>query len=228
MKPGTLSIVSTPIGNPEDITLRAIKSLINADFIICEELKEGRKLFSFFNIEKEIIRLNEHNSFDELLLDDICIKLSEGKNISMISDCGTPAFADPGIELIRKAVDLNIPVNFIPGANSVISAIVLSGFDTSRFYFAGFVSPKKDLRKLEFRKLSVIKRPVILMETPYRLNKLLYELHEHFNDRRIFIGINLTMNNERHLRGFTSEIISLIGHEKIKEEFVVVIEGYGN
>lgn len=222
--PGTLSVVSTPIGNYSDMTLRAIKLLSEADIVICEEYKEARRLLSFFEIEKELISINEHNRGDELLYEEIINSLLSGRHYALISDCGTPAFADPGIELIKKASELSIEIIFVPGANSVISALVLSGFDISRFYYAGFISPKKDIRKLELRKLTNISRTIVLMETPYRLNKLLEELNEFFPERNIFIGINLTMSNERHLRGYASEILKSLGDEKIKEEFVVVVE----
>lgn len=221
--PGTLSIVSTPIGNYSDMTLRAIRLLSEADSIICEEYKETKRLLSFFDIEKELVSLNEHNRDDENLYENILNDILTGKNYALISDCGTPAFADPGIELIRKAAELNIEIIFVPGANSVTSALVLSGFDISRFYYAGFISPKKEFRKTELRKLAGISRTIILMETPYRLNKLIEELNEFFPDRKIFIGINLTMNNERHLRGYAKDIMKEIGDEKIKEEFVIVI-----
>ena len=174
--PGTLSIVSTPIGNYSDMTLRAIRLLSEADSIICEEYKETKRLLSFFDIEKELVSLNEHNRGDENLYENILNDILTGKNYALISDCGTPAFADPGIELIRKAAELNIEIIFVPGANSVTSALVLSGFDISRFYYAGFISPKKEIRKTELRKLAGISRTIILMETPYRLNKLIEEL----------------------------------------------------
>lgn len=221
--PGTLAVVSTPIGNYSDMTLRAIRFLSEADTIICEEFKEARRLLSYFEVEKELLSLNEHNRDDENLYENILNEILTGKNYALISDCGTPAFADPGIELIRKASELNIEIIFVPGANSVISALVLSGFDISRFYYAGFISPKKEIRKSELRKLSLFTRTIVLMETPYRLNKLIEELIEFFPERKIFIGINLTMNNERHLRGYPKDIMKMIGDEKIKEEFVLVI-----
>ncbi|MBK6537236.1 MAG: hypothetical protein IPG09_05475 [Ignavibacteria bacterium] len=146
---GVLNIVSTPIGDYSDITLRALRILNESDYVICEEYKEASKLLRFFEIKKELKSLNEHNDTDSS--DEIFLDLLNGKNLSIISDCGTPVFSDPGSIILQKCIDANIKIEFIGGANSVIASIVLSGFDISRFYYAGFLSPKSEIRKKNCR-----------------------------------------------------------------------------
>ena len=223
---GFLYIVSTPIGNYADLTLRAMRLLNKCDLIICEEYKEAARLLKFFNIKKDLKLLNEHN--EDEATEEYFQELIKGKNIALISDCGTPAFADPGLKLIRKCTEFNIKIDFIPGTNSILSAVVLSGFDISRFYYIGFLSPKKDTRRKELSELTNLKRTFIIIDTPYRLTSVLKDLNVFFPKRKIFIGFNLTMNNEMQLRGFTSEILDHIEEitegKKLKGEFVIVVD----
>ena len=221
-----LHIISTPIGNYADLTLRALRLLNECDCVICEEYKEAVRLMKFFNIKKDFKLLNEHN--EDEATEEYFKELLNGKNIALISDCGTPAFADPGLRLIRKCIEFNINIDFIPGANSILAAIVLSGFDISRFYYVGFLSPKKDIRRKELNELTNLKRSFIIIDTPYRLNAVLKDLNVFFPKRKLFIGFNLTMNNEMQLRGFTSEILEHIEEttegKKLKGEFVIVVD----
>lgn len=220
--PGILYLVATPIGNYSDITLRALRILNEVDYIICEEFKVANKLLKFFSIDKILYSLNEHNEINEL--EEHFYNLLNGKNIALISDCGTPVFNDPGKLFISKCMEYNIKLEFIHGANSLLSAIVVSGFDISRFFFFGFLSPKKDMRRLELKKLFHLKSVVAFMDTPYRLKALLEDIKEIFKDRKIFVGLNLTTNSEKHLRGTANEIMTRIGDENIKEEFIIIID----
>src|SRR3989304_8652441 len=138
----SLYIVSTPIGNYEDITLRALKVLKEADFIICEEFKEARRLLSKYKIEKRLVELNEHN--EDKVADEILMMLLEGKSAALISDCGTPLFSDPGHLLVDLAIQNKIDVVPIPGVSSLLTALVGSGMDFEKFYYYGWVSPKKE------------------------------------------------------------------------------------
>ncbi len=225
-KNGILFIVSTPIGNYFDITIRAVDTLKNTEIIVCEEIKEYNKLAKFLNINKEPILLNEHNELSAT--DEIVKLLLEGNNVSLISDSGTPAFSDPGRYLINKCIDYNIKVEFIAGANSVLAALVMCGFDISRFYFLGFLSPKTNIRRKELMELSKLDRAIILMDTPYRLLTLLSDLKTAIPTRRIFIGLNLTQKNEKGYRGTAEEIIKQLvnefGEKKIKGEFILIID----
>ncbi len=218
---GILYIVTTPIGNYSDITLRALKSLSQCDYIVCEEYKEAAKLLRFFEINRDLKSLNEHNERE--VTDEIFLDLAGGKIISLISDCGTPAFSDPGNILINKCIDANIKIEFISGANSLLASIVLCGFDISRFYYAGFLSPKTEVRRKELSELKHLERVIVLMDAPYRLKTLLKDIDEIFETRRVFVSFNVTMKNERQLRGAASEILQEIGEENLKGEFVVVI-----
>jgi 16S rRNA (cytidine1402-2'-O)-methyltransferase len=217
-----LYIVSTPIGNYADITLRALRILMESDYIVCEEYKPASRLIRFFEIQKELVALNEHN--EKEVSEEIFLDLAQGKNISMISDCGTPAFADPGRLLINKCIEADLKIDFIPGANSVLAAVVTSGFDISRFYFLGFLSPKKEIRKLELKNIAEHNKPVVLLEAPYRLQSFLEGVKDIIPERKIYIGFDLTMETEKHYRGTASEILNEIGDSKVKGEFIIIID----
>jgi 16S rRNA (cytidine1402-2'-O)-methyltransferase len=221
-----LYIVSTPIGNYADMTIRALKTLEKVDCIICEEYKEVTRLMRFFKIDKELIQLNEHNEKKET--EEIVTDILEGKSFALVSDCGTPAFEDPGNLLIQRCIEFGIPFEFIPGANSLLTAIVLSGFDISRFYYIGFLSPKSDERKRQLFGMQKLDRVFVILDAPYRLATLLKDLELYFPERNIFIGFDLTIDTESkkevHFRGTAREILTEIGEEKIKGEFVVIVD----
>ena len=225
-----LYLVSTPIGNYADMTIRALKSLQEADIIVCEEYKEAARLLKFFDIKKDLLQLNEHNESEEA--ENIAIEILNGKKVALISDCGTPLFADPGKLLLEKCIEFNIKVEFLHGANSVLTALVTSGFDISRFHFLGFLSPKKDIRERELKDLKYIERTFVILDTPYRLTTLIQDMEKHLPDRNLFLGIDLTMNNEMQLRGTASKILSEINalspDKKLKGEFVLVVEKKNN
>jgi len=222
---GLLNIISTPIGNYADLTIRAYKALKNSEFIICEDTKESSKLLRFFEIKKELRLLNEHNETDTA--EEFITELLKGKIISLISDCGTPAFADPGLQLINRCNELNIKLNFLPGANSVLAAIVLSGFDISRFYYLGFLSPKTDIRKKELKEISKLNKTSVILDTPYKLKTVLKDISEILAEREIFIGFDLTMETEKQLRGKANQILEEIEKysedKNLKGEFIIVI-----
>ena len=215
MNTGTLYIVTTPIGNIADITLRAIRILSECDLIVCEEYKEAASLLKVLGIEKELFSINEHNEESET--QELITQLAGGKNIAFISDCGTPAFADPGIK-----------TEFIHGANSVLTALVLCGFDISRFYFFGFLSPKSDIRKRQINGLKYLEKTIVLMDTPYRLMQVLEDLESAFPERKVFIGTDLTTKTERQFRGTSAEIKaeinSLFPGSKFKAEYIIIID----
>ena len=145
-----------------------------------------------------------------------------------MSDCGTPAFADPGLKLVNECISYNIDIDFIHGANSVLSALTVSGFDISRFFFYGFLSPKKEIRVKELKNISSLPHPVILMDTPYRLKNLITDLCDVVPDKRVFLAMNLSTSNEQQLRGKPSELLSeltqIFGEDKPKAEFILVVD----
>lgn len=217
-----LYIVSTPIGNYDDISIRALKILKEADFIICEEFKEARRLLSHYEIEKELHSLNEHN--EEESSQEILKLLSAGKSAALITDCGTPLFSDPGTLLVQLCVNSNIDVVPIPGANSILPALVGSGFKLDKFYYAGWLSPKSDIRKNELLRLKSVKELIIIMETPYRLAAILTDVSKILGtSKQICIAFDLTLPTEKFLRGTASEILKIVQSHKLKGEFVLII-----
>ena len=166
-----LFLVSTPIGNYDDITIRALNILKECDFIICEEYKEARRLLSHFQIEKELVALNEHN--EKEIVNDLLLKILESNSVALISDCGTPLFSDPGHLLVEVCISQNIQVVPVPGANSLLSALTGSGLDFEKFYYYGWLSPKKDERRSQLYSLKNITEVIVLLDTPYRLKALL-------------------------------------------------------
>lgn len=223
MKKGLLQIVSVPIGNYEDITIRALNALNSCDWIVCEELKPAKRLLSYHKISKELISLNEHNELAET--ENIIDLLLQGKKLCLISDQGTPLFSDPGGFLFKKVIENNIQVDHLPGANSVIAALVLSGLNLNRFFFFGWLSREKEKRKAELVKLSKIHEIIVLMETPYRLKKIISEIKHYFTSNQyIVLAYKLTMPEQVILRGKIEEIEKIIDQDKLKGEFVLIID----
>ncbi len=221
---GLLYLVATPIGNYEDITLRALKTLKEIDVLVCEERKVGFRLLRHYQIEKPVEELNEHN---EIAVSSIIIGLlKEGKSVALISDAGTPVFSDPGKELVRHAIQADIRIVPIPGASSLLPALITSGFAIDRFVFHGFLSPKRERRIVELKELKKEKRTVVVMDTPYRLVQLLRDIAAVYGqERRICVGFDLTMPTEKIYYGTAPKLYQEFLRENRKGEFVVVIEG---
>jgi 16S rRNA (cytidine1402-2'-O)-methyltransferase len=219
----TLYITPTPIGNYEDITLRALRILKEVDFIICEELKPANRLLSHFEIKKELVSLNEHNQKD--VSQELANRLLEGKSAALISDAGTPLFSDPGHLLIDYCISYNIKIVPLPGANSLMPALISSGLNIERFFYYGWLSPKKEIRKQEFHQLKKIKELIVFMETPYRLKRILSDIIHHFgSNQQIVLAYKLTMPEEKILRGNIAHILSEVEKKNLKGEFVLLID----
>ena len=219
--PGTLYIIATPIGNWEDITIRAINTLKSVDVIICEEFREGTTLIKKLDLpKKELVLLNEHNEKEQV--PEIFNRLLMGENFGLISDCGTPVFADPGHYLIEQAAMFNIPVIPVPGASSLMATLSILNFKLDKFFFAGFLPREKNERKKSLNDLRSLDVPIILMDTPYRLAKLLEEVAITFGkNRQVTLAVNITMENEQYYRGPVSEVISQLITKKA--EFILVV-----
>jgi 16S rRNA (cytidine1402-2'-O)-methyltransferase len=221
--PGILFLVATPIGNFDDMTLRALDTLRTADVVVCEERREGERLLRHCKIEKPVELLNEHN--EEAATFHIIEFLKAGKSVALISDGGTPVFSDPGRLLVDRANAANIRVVPVPGASSLMPALIVSGFSLDQFLFSGWLSPKKDRRRAELRHLLDERRTMVLMDTPYRFGSLLDDLADTFGNRRICIAFNLTMPEEQIFHGTASSLRKELGQKNMKGEFVVVVEG---
>ena len=220
---GKLYLVSTPIGNYEDITLRALRILKEADFIICEEFKEARRFLSQQHIDKELFALNEHNENEAA--NDLLLKILEGKTAALISDAGTPLFSDPGHLLVELCISQKIDVIPVPGANSLLPALICSGLDFEKFYYYGWLSPKKDERRSELLKLKGIREVIVLLDTPYRLKSLLADVVKMLGKNiRTVLAFDLTMKTEKFYRGTAEEVLKIAEQKNIKGEFVLILD----
>ena len=222
---GTLYLVATPIGNPDDITLRALKILKEVDVILCEELKEGKRILSNYQIEpKELDTLNEHN--ESLKVDKIINDLKSGKNVALISDAGTPVFSDPGSLLVKRAIKEGIKIVPVPGASALLLALIVSGFNIEKFVYYGWLSQKRNKRREELKRLKGEQRTVVIFETPYRIVPVLEDIGAVLGvDRKVCVAFNLTMPDEEIIRGNVIEVMNYFTEKKKKGECVIVIAG---
>ncbi len=220
---GKLLIVSTPIGNKNDYTLRAVNALKIVDYVVCEEMKEGARILRELNISKELITLNEQNETEKA--DEVIKLIREGNKVALVSDCGTPVFADPGSYLLQKVIQLDLPIEIIPGVSSIMTAIVRSGLDIQTFYYAGFVSRKPEERYAELTALSKINSTIVLLETPYRLLPLLQAASDIMPHRQAYLAFNLTTIFESHHYGTLKQLYEKFNETKVKAEFVLCFEG---
>ncbi|MCH7723620.1 MAG: 16S rRNA (cytidine(1402)-2'-O)-methyltransferase [Bacteroidetes bacterium] len=217
-----LFLVSTPIGNYDDITIRALNILRDVDIIICEEYKIARRLLAHYKIDKELIALNEHNEND--VVDEILFKINEDKSAALISDCGTPLFSDPGHFLVDMCISRNIDIIPVPGANSLLPALIGSGFDFEKFYYYGWPSPKKHIRRKQLLDLKRIKEVIVLMDTPYRLKRLLSDVVNIFgNTTPVCLAYELTMKDEKYYRGSAGKVLNIAEKKNLKGEFVLIL-----
>lgn len=218
-----LFLVSTPIGNPEDITLRALRILNESDFIICEEYKEARRLLSVYNINKELVSLNEHNEND--IADELMLKIKKAKSAALISDCGTPLFSDPGHLLVDLAIQNKIDIIPVPGTSSLLAALIGSGMDFEKFYYYGWLSPKKDIRRKQLLDLRKRKETIVLMDTPYRLRTLLQDVLKLLGEKTpVVLAYELTKEKEKFYRGTALSIYNQAEKENLKGEFVLIVQ----
>ena len=218
---GTLYIVATPIGNLEDITLRAIKVLKEVDLIAAEDTRHTLKLLNHLEISKPLISYHRHN---EDIKKDILIKeLEQGKKIALVSDAGTPGICDPGEEVIKKCIEEEIPIVPIPGACAMINALICSGLDTKEFAFIGFLPLNKKNRKEKLEEIKNATKTMILYEAPHKLETTLKDLKEIIGNRKIVLARELTKIHEEYIRESIDVLIEKA--KELKGEFVLIIEG---
>lgn len=215
-----LFIVSTPIGNLKDITLRALETLKDVDFIVCEDTRVTGNLLRHYEISKELISLNAFNESQKLY--SVIQKILEGRNAALVTDSGTPAISDPGNRLISEAIKNNIELIAVPGASAVIAALSISGLPTDSFIFEGFI-PQKKGRQKKLQQLANEDRTIVLYESVYRIEKLIDELNEYMPERFIVVCRELTKKFEECWRGYPKEIKDQLPAKVIKGEFVIVI-----
>lgn len=218
---GILYIVATPIGNLEDITLRAIRILKEVDIIAAEDTRQTLKLLNHLEITKPLISYHRHN--EEIKVDGLINKLIEGKNIALVSDAGTPVISDPGEIIIKEALNNDIKIIPIPGACALINGLIVSGLNAKEFCFYGFLSLNKKIRKEKLQEIKNENRTIILYEAPHKILNTLKDLSYILENRKVVIARELTKIHEEFIRGTISEIL-----EKYKEpkgEHIIIIEG---
>ena len=220
---GTLYIVGTPIGNLGDMTLRAIDTLKNVDVILAEDTRQTLKLLNHFDIQKHLISYHRHNEDDKI--NKVVELLDSGKNLALVSDAGMPVISDPGQNLIKYLIENNYDIVTIPGVTAVITAIVKSGFDSTRFTFEGFLSVNKKQRKARLESLVNEIRTMVFYEAPHKILATLKDMYEYFGDRNICIARELTKLHEEYLHLSILEAIEKIESVGIKGEIVLIIEG---
>ena len=220
---GTLYIVSTPIGNLEDITLRALRVLKEVDVIAAEDTRHSLKLLNHYGISKPLISFWRER--EKLKSADVLERLYSGQSVALISDAGTPGISDPGAVLIKKAIAENIQVVSIPGPSALISALSLSGLPTEEFTFIGFLPSKKSQRQKVLKDLCLEPRTLILFEAPHRITDTLKDMEEIFVERKAAVIKEITKIHEGVLRGSISEIRSKLEKTKIAGEYVIILEG---
>jgi len=215
-----LFVVSTPIGNLKDITIRAVETLNEVDLILCEDTRTSSVLLNHFNIKKELISINAFNESKKL--DFIIEKIKSRQSVALISDAGTPSISDPGVRLISACIKNGIDVISIPGPTALIAALSISGLPTDSFVFEGFI-PQKKGRQTKLKELASEPRTIVLYESVYRIEKLIDELAEYMPGRFIVICREITKKFEEVWRGFPQELKLNLASRTVKGEFVVVI-----
>jgi 16S rRNA (cytidine1402-2'-O)-methyltransferase len=221
--PGALYIVSTPIGNLDDITLRAIKILGGVDLIAAEDTRKTRFLLDHLQISKPLVSYYSYN--ESRRVPELIEKLAKGNSVAVVTDAGTPGISDPAFLLIRAAIENSIQVIPIPGASAALAGLVASGLPTDRFVFEGFLPVKKG-RKTKFAELKLEPRTIIIYESPFRIERTLEDIAEQIGERQVVVARELTKKFEEITRGPVSEVLQRIKASTPKGEFVVVIEGY--
>lgn len=219
---GKLYIVPTPIGNLDDITLRAIQILKQADIILAEDTRTSSVLLKHHGIQTNMIahhKFNEHKSLQKIIE-----QLRAGKTIALISDAGTPGISDPGFLMVRECIQNNIDVETLAGATAFVPALINSGLPAHEFLFIGFLPIKKG-RETKLKEIATEKRTIILYESPYRILKTLHQLLEFTGDRKISVSRELSKKFEETIRGNISEVIIHFTNKAPKGEFVIVLEG---
>ncbi len=222
MKEGTLYVIATPIGNLEDITLRALSVLRDeVEVIYCEDTRQTRKLLQHYGIKAPAYALHAHSS--DSVIERVIRTLKEGRSVAYMTDSGTPAISDPGSKLVSRVRLNGLTVSPLPGASAVSSILSVCGFPEKEFHFAGFLSKKEGRRLRELETLRTCRSLIILYESPYRIKKLLKAVSEIFPGREILIGREMTKLHEEFIAGSIEEIMQNLDTLKEKGEFTVLI-----
>jgi 16S rRNA (cytidine1402-2'-O)-methyltransferase len=223
--PGTLYLVATPIGNLEDITLRALRTLKECDVIAAEDTRHTGQLLKHFGIAKPMLsyfRFNEARRSEEIVA-----RLRQGQKIALVADAGSPGISDPGERVVRAVLKAGLRVDPVPGACALVAALTASGLSTTEFHFIGFLPHKSGQRRKKLQALGAVGGTLVFYESPYRIEKLLAELNEVFPIRQIVLARELTKKFEEFLRGTPEQLLTQTRGRSLKGEFVVLVQDAG-
>ena len=220
--PGTLYLVATPIGNLQDISLRALETLRTVDLIACEDTRHTRNLLNHFRISNRTVSYHEHNEHERA--EELAEKLVHGESIAIVSDAGTPGICDPGFRIVQRASEVGAAVVPIPGASAFVSALIVSGLATDAMFFGGFLPSKKGERRKRLEEVCHIPATLIFYEAPHRLAKSLIDCLDILGDRQAAVARELTKLHEEIARGSLTELSTIFATQSVKGEIVMVID----
>jgi 16S rRNA (cytidine1402-2'-O)-methyltransferase len=223
LTPGTLYLVATPIGNLEDITLRALRVLKECDVVAAEDTRHTGQLLKHFGISRPLLSYFQFNEAKRS--EEIIERLRRGEKIALVTDAGSPGISDPGERVVKAAIAAGLRVEPVPGPSALVAAITASGLATNEFHFIGFLPHKSGQRRKQLEALKEFDGTLVIYESPYRIGKLLGELHEVFPDRLVVLARELTKKFEEFLRGKPAELLAIAQRRTLKGEFVVLIAG---
>lgn len=220
---GVLYLVATPIGNLEDVTLRALRVLREVDLIAAEDTRHVRKLLERYGIRQQVVSYHEHN--EQARTPQLLAALRSGRSVALVSDAGTPVLSDPGYRLVRACVEASVPVVPVPGPSAVTAALVASGLPADRFLFLGFPPRRRTARRRFLEEVKDQRATLVLFESPRRLADCLQDLLEVLGDRRVAVCRELTKVHEEVRRGTASELVRWARGEQVRGEVTLVVEG---
>jgi 16S rRNA (cytidine1402-2'-O)-methyltransferase len=221
LKPGTIYLVATPIGNLEDITLRALRVLRECDVVAAEDTRRTGQLLRHFEISRPLLSYFQFN--EARRSEEIIERLGRGEKVALVTDAGSPGISDPGERVVRAAIQAGHRVESVPGACALVAALTASGLPTDEFHFIGFLPHKSGQRRNELTRLSQLPGTLVLYESPFRIEKLLGELNEVIPERTVVLARELTKKFEEFLRGTPGELIEATRNRSLKGEFVVLV-----
>lgn len=220
---GTLYLVATPIGNLEDITHRALRTMREVTRIAAEDTRRTRRLLEHFGIAAEVVSLHDHN--ERARVPALMAQLAAGESVAIVTDAGSPGIADPGFPVVRAAIAAGFRVESIPGPSAVIAALQVSGLPTDAFTFVGFLPPKPGSRKNRLAELAERRETIVAFESPHRIERTLADLEEVWQERPIALARELSKIHEQVLRGSAREVRAALTPDQVRGEMVLVLEG---
>jgi 16S rRNA (cytidine1402-2'-O)-methyltransferase len=218
---GTLYLIATPIGNLEDITLRALRVLEEVDLVACEDTRHTRKLLSHFRINKPTVSYHEHNERERA--EELVGKMLAGANVALVSDAGTPLISDPGYRIVRESIDRGVAVVPLPGASALVTALSASGLATSDFLFAGFLPARRAPRRARLSDLARVQSTLIFYESPHRIKETLADALDLLGDREAVVARELTKLHEEFIRGTLSRLLAAMDEGAARGEMVLIV-----